>query len=360
MKKKFLVKNLNIILSVIMILVCLAFLFIIDVNKKSNIYLITIIEKSLVYAVVALSMNLVIGFTGLFSLGQAGFMAIGAYITAMFTIPIEFRESIYYVKGINADLANMILPIPIAIILGGLVAAIIAAIIGIPILKLKSDYLAIATLGLSEIIRAIIASPMMDTITNGSYGLKRIPSFSSVLECFIYCGICILLMALVINSSYGRDFKAIREDEVAARAVGIDIFKAKEISFVISSFFAGVAGGLLAMFMRSIDSRTFSVNLTYEILLIVVLGGIGSITGSIIGSFVVNIGKEVLRVFDKPFIIFNFNVDWPIFREGFRMVIFSILLMVVVLFFKKGIMGGKEFTFDNIIKFFKKKGEKHE
>lgn len=360
MKKKLLTKNLNIILSIVFIFICMTFLLIIDSDKKANNYLITIIEKSLVYAVVALSMNLVVGFTGLFSLGQAGFMATGAYITAIFTIPIKFRESIYYAKGINTVLSNISLPIPIAIILGGLVAALIAAIIGVPILKLKSDYLAIATLGLSEIIRAVIASPMMDTITNGSYGLKRIPSFGGVLECFIYCGICILIMSLIINSSYGGDFKAIREDEIAARAVGIDIFKSKEISFVLSSFFAGVAGGLLAMFMRSIDSKTFSVNLTYEILLIVVLGGIGSISGSIIGSFVVNIGKEVLRIFDAPFNVFGLYIDWPIFRQGFRMVIFSVLLMVVVLFFKKGIIGGKEITFNNIIHFFKKKGDKHE
>ncbi|MCQ2609458.1 MAG: branched-chain amino acid ABC transporter permease, partial [Lachnospiraceae bacterium] len=274
-------------------------------------------------------------FTGLFSLGQAGFMAIGAYVTAIFTIPIASRPNVYYMNGILPILENAILPIPVAIILGGIVAGLFAALIGIPVLKLKSDYLAIATLGFAEIIRAVIASPMMDKITNGSYGLKNIPTFKSSVECFIYCLICIVIMILIITSNHGRDFKAIREDEIAARAVGINLFKTKELSFVISSFFTGVGGGLLAMFMRSIDSKTFSITLTYDILLIVVLGGIGSITGSIVGSFFVNVGKELLRVFDAPLVIFGQaisgikigNINIEIFKSGLRMVIFSVLLM---------------------------------
>ena len=334
-------------------------LIILDQNSFSYNYLITIIECSLIYAVVALSMNLVTGFTGLFSLGQAGFMAIGAYITAIFTIPPSVRDNVYYVSGIADFLKNICLPIPVAIIIGGLVAGLFAVLIGIPVLKLKSDYLAIATLGFAEIIRAIIASPNLNKITNGSFGLNSVPGFKGSFECFIYCAICIVLMILIINSSYGRDFKAIREDEIAAQAVGINLFRTKQLSFVISSFFAGIGGGLLAMYMRSIDSRTFSIVLTYDILLIVVLGGIGSITGSIIGSFFVNIGKEVLRFFDEPLVINGVEVSkigqFQIFKTGFRMVIFALLLMIVVLFFRKGLIGGKEFSPSGIYKFFKKR-----
>ena len=347
-----LLKRKNIIFTIILIVVLIALMVYFEITKYDNSYAISIIEKSLIYAVVALSMNIVVGFTGLFSLGQAGFMAIGAYITAILTIPISVRPNVYYMNGILPVLEKAILPIPVAIILGGVVSALFAFLIGISVLKLKSDYLAIATLGFAEIIRAVIASPMMDKITNGSYGLKSIPGFKSIFECFIYCFICILLMALIINSSVGRDFKAVREDEIAARSVGIDLFKTKQLSFIISSFFTGIGGGLLAMFMRSIDSKTFAIALTYDILLIVVLGGIGSISGSIIGSFIVTAGKEFLRFFDEPMTIGNFNV--PLFRPGFRMVIFSILLMVVVLFFRKGIMGGKEITIDGLIAFFEK------
>ena len=346
----------NIVVSIVLIIVFVAFLIMIDKNKRSYNYIISIVEKSLIYAVVALSMNIVVGFTGLFSLGQAGFMAIGAYVVAIFTIPVADRANVYYMNGISEVLENAILPIPVALILGGLVAALFAALIGIPVLRLKSDYLAIATLGFAEIIRAVIASPMMDKITNGSYGLKNIPAFSGSLECFLYCAVLIIIMILIINSSKGRDFKAIREDEIAAESVGIDLFKTKELSFVLSSFFTGIGGGLLAMFMRSIDSKTFSIVLTYDILLIVVLGGIGTITGSIVGSFLVTVGKEWLRFFDEPFYIGNFQV--PLFRTGFRMVIFSILLMVVVLFFSKGLLGGKEFVPSKIVDYFKNKKKK--
>ena len=340
--------NMNFLMYFAIIVVSFCVLLFFDMNKFEYNYAISIIEKSLVYAVVALSMNIVTGFTGLFSLGQAGFMALGAYTTAMLTIPVESRASVYYINGIMPELEHMIVPVPVALILGGVVAALFAALIGIPILKLKSDYLAIATLGLSEIIRAVIASPMMNRITNGSFGLKLVPEFKSTLECFVYALICIIIMILIINSSIGRDFKAIREDEIAARAVGIDVFKTKELSFVVSSFFAGIGGGLLAMLMGSIDSKTFQITLTYDILLIVVLGGIGSITGSIIGAFFVTGGKELLRFFDEPLTVAGVNI--PLFKPGFRMVIFSILLMVVVLFFRKGLLGGKELSFNQLKK----------
>ena len=162
---------------------------------------------------------------------------------------------------------------------------------------------------------------------------------------FGLCALCILLMVLLINSSYGRVFKALREDEIAAQAMGLNLFRYKELAFVISSFFTGVGGGLLAMFMRSIDSKTFSISLTYDILLIV-LGGIGSVTGSVLGSFLVTAGREWLRFFDNPLTIAGIQI--PLFRTGFRMVIFSILLMVVVLFYSRGLMGSNEFSWDGL------------
>ena len=345
--------NINLLIYLAIIVVSGFVLIYLDMNKFEFNYAISIIEKSLVYAVVALSMNIVTGFTGLFSLGQAGFMALGAYTTAILTIPVASRPNVYYMNGILPSLENVIVPIPVALILGGLVAAVFAALIGIPVLRLKSDYLAIATLGFSEIIRAVIASPMMDKITNGSYGLKSIPGFKNSFECFVFSLICIIIMILIINSSTGRDFKAVREDEIAAQSIGINLFRTKELSFVVSSFFTGVGGGLLAMFMRSIDSKTFQITLTYDILLIVVLGGIGSITGSIVGAFFVTAGKEILRFFDEPLVVAGINI--PLFRPGFRMVIFSILLMIVVLFFRKGLLGGHELSTYNLARLFKPK-----
>lgn len=344
MKKQPISKNkLYTLAALLVVIALLAFL---QANSSSYSYQISILERSAIYAVVAVSMNLLTGFTGLFSLGQAGFMAIGAYTVAILTIPVESRASVYYVSGISPAIANLHCPFWLALIIAGLISAAAAALIGIPVLRLKSDYLAIATLGFSEIIRAVIAAPQLDQITNGSYGLKSIPGFPNLFMAFGLCALCILLMVLLINSSYGRVFKALREDVIAAQAMGLNLFRYKELAFVISSFFTGVGGGLLAMFMRSIDSKTFSISLTYDILLIVVLGGIGSVTGSVLGSFLVTAGREWLRFFDNPLTIAGIQI--PLFRTGFRMVIFSILLMVVVLFYSRGLMGSNEFSWDGL------------
>jgi branched-chain amino acid transport system permease protein len=317
----------------------------------------SVLQKGAIFAIAAVAMNLCNGFTGLFSLGQAGFMAIGAYVTALLTIPTDKLDGIYYMTGISPAIkaAREAMDLTpgwvqagypyLALIVGGIVAAAFAALIGIPVLRLKSDYLAIATLGFSEIIRALIASPQLDAVTNGSYGLKSIPKFDSILAIFVIAALCVGLIVLLIRSSYGRAFKAIREDEIAAEAMGVNLFKHKEMSFVVSSFFTAVAGGMLAMYMRSIDSSTFKVVMTYDILLIVVIGGIGSITGSVVGAFLVTAAKEWwLRFFDEPLTLAGVQI--PLFRNGFRMVVFSALLMVVVLFYRRGLMGANEFSWE--------------
>lgn len=268
--------------------------------------LFTVLKKGAVYALVAASLNLLNGFTGLFSLGQAGFMLLGAYTYAILTIPSADRESVYYLYGgsaVNFSLPELfgggalglILGVLAALILAGCVAAVIAWLIGLPVLRLKSDYLAIATLGFAEIIRAIFQWDRLGPVTNGANALKSFPTFSSfnienangevVLRLstfvpFLLVAVCIGIMVLLINSTYGRAFKAIREDEVAAEAMGINLAKHKRMAFCISSFFAGVGGGLFAMFANQAQAKTFTTSMTYEILLIVVIGGIGSISGS--------------------------------------------------------------------------------
>ncbi|MGP1569848.1 MAG: branched-chain amino acid ABC transporter permease [Eubacteriales bacterium] len=319
----------------------------------------SVMQLGAIYALAAVSMNLLNGFTGLFSLGQAGFMAIGAYVFAVLTIPVADKPNVYYLYGVAAPLQNIELLPVIALVVAGLMAALLAAIIGAPVLRLRSDYFAIATLGFAEIVRIVVASSVFNKITNGSLGLKMIPGFSSFYEPFIVVGICIVLVVLLINSSYGRAFKAIREDEIAAEAMGINLSRHKQISFIISSFFAGISGALLAMYLGAVTSTTFPIMLTYNILLIVVIGGIGSITGSVISAFLVIAAKEWwLRFLDETMFIGDFQV--PLLKTGFRMVVFSVILMVVVLFWRKGIMGQNEFTWDGMMSFFKKFGKSKE
>lgn len=317
--------------------------------------LFTVLKKGAIYSLVAVSMNLLNGFTGLFSLGQAGFMLLGAYTYGIFTIPVEARAQVY--QYFNGGLIQFTLPVVVALVLAGLVAAFFAYLIGLPVLKLKSDYLAIATLGFAEIIRALFQWDKIGMITNGSNLLRKYPVFQSCLFYFTVSGICIAIIVLLINSTYGRAFKAIRDDEIAAEAMGINLAKHKQLSFVISSFFAGISGALLAMFQTTIQASQFKSALTYEILLIVVIGGMGSITGSCISSFLfIACSEWWLRFLDRTIEIGSFTV--PLLRPGFRKVVFSIAIMCIVLFYQKGIMGDKEFSIGKIIKFFTGKNKK--
>ncbi|MDD3367939.1 MAG: branched-chain amino acid ABC transporter permease [Lachnospiraceae bacterium] len=343
----------NFILTVIAIAVLIAILGFLQADSINYSYAITIIERSCIYAVAAVSMNLMIGFAGQFSLGTAGFMCLGAYVAGILTMPVEIRDQVYYLYGMAGWLHDIRLPLIAALLVAGIIGAALAALVGWPVLRLKSDYLAIATLGFSEIVRAICGWDGLGSITNASYGLSNIPAFKNVFEAVGICAACIIVMLLMIHSSYGRAFRAIRDNDVAAEAMGINLFHTKQLAFVVSSFFATVSGGLLAVFLRSATSSTFTVALTYNILLMVVLGGIGSVTGSVVGAFLITGGQEWLRFLDQTYYIGNFQI--PLLRTGFRMVVFSLLLMIVVLFWNRGLMGSKEFSWDGLFGIFKRR-----
>ena len=337
--------------------------------------LFTVLKKAAVYSLVAVSMNLLNGFTGLFSLGQAGFMLLGAYTYGILMVPIAAKDQVYYLFGGSAvkfslpDLfggifgsggfggaVSLVLSVLGALSLAGCVAALFAWLIGLPVLRLKSDYLAIATLGFAEILRAIFQWQKLGPVTNGANMIKSFPTFTdfnisgkngsvvlylSTFVPFLIAIICIAIIVLLINSTYGRAFKAIRDDEVAAEAMGINLAKHKMLSFVTSSFFAGVGGALFAMYVANAQAKVFTATMTYEILLIVVIGGIGSISGSCIATFLyVACSEWWLRFLDSETFIGNFKL--PLLRSGFRMVVFSVVIMIVVLFFRKGIMGDRE------------------
>ena len=345
------------------LLLAFILVLVIDATHNPTDMLVKVLQKVCVYAVVAVSMNLLNGFTGLFSLGQAGFMLLGAYTCAIFIIPDEVRSQVYgYIEG--GSVVHVQLPLIVAILLGGTVAALFAFLIGLPVLKLKSDYLAIATLGFAEIVRTIVTWEKLGPVTNGSFPLSKLNTFRKALEgtpfakfslvtpYFLIAGICIAVIVLIIRSTYGRAFKAIRDDEIAAEAMGINLAHHKRLSFVTSSFFAGIGGALFAIFQASVSAAPFTSAMTYEILLIVVIGGIGSITGSVLGSFLFIASSEWwLRGLDSGKFL---GISSPVFRNGFRLVVFSVIIMIFVLFFRKGIMGTKEFDVVKIGGFFKK------
>ncbi len=357
------------LISLLLVAAMLALVIVLDQviqPTDSMSMLLKVLQKGSIYALAAVSMNLLNGFTGLFSLGHAGFMLIGAYTYAILTIPSEARDVVYQyydaairlsfpeVLGNAMGPAGTLLGVVLAIIAAGLAATLVAWLIGLPVLRLKSDYLAIATLGFAEVVRAVFQWGKLGPVTNGSNPLKsfvRINSFqlklggtTISLTTFVpvlLATVCIGLIVLLVNSTYGRSFKAIRDDEVAAEAMGINLARHKIMSFCISSFFAGVSGAGMAMVLGIAQASNFKSAMTYEILLMVVLGGIGSISGSCIGAMLFIAASEWwLRGLDSG----NFlGINAPgIFRNGFRLVVFSVIIMIVVLFFRKGIMGDRE------------------
>jgi len=359
---------------------------------KPTSQLFTVLKKTAVYALVAVSMNLLNGFTGLFSLGQAGFMLLGAYTYAILMVPADKKDAVYYLyegsaikysledllgkvfgtEGVGGAI-SLVLAFLIALILAGLVAAFFAYLIGLPVLKLKSDYLAIATLGFAEIIRAIFQWQKLGRVTNGANMIKSFPTFTSfnikvggkvvlylsTFVPFFIAVVCIAIIVLLVNSSYGRVFKAIRDDEIAAEAMGVNLAKHKRMAFIISSFFAGVGGALFAMYASNAQAKVYTSTMTYEILLIVVIGGIGSISGSCLATFLyVACSEWWLRFLDSETVVGG--VKLPLLRNGFRMVFFSVVIMVIVLFFRNGIMGDKEISLAGLGKRFKAKKESKE
>lgn len=367
--------NRNNYISLILVLVFLGIVLLLDqvIKPTDNMsMLLTVLQKGSVYALAAVSMNLLNGFTGLFSLGHAGFMLIGAYTYAMLSIPDAARADVYqyYDPVIRFSIPEVLrnamgpagtaLGVIIAVVIAGLIACLFAYLIGLPVLKLKSDYLAIATLGFAEIIRAIFQWSKLGPLTNGSNllkGFERTSTFKLALGNFtlslstfvpvLIATICIWIIVLIKNSTYGRAFVAIRDDEIAAEAMGINLAHHKMLSFCTSSFFAGVSGAMMAMVLSIAQASNFRSAMTYEILLMVVLGGIGSISGSIIGALLfISTSEWWLRGLDSGKWL---GINAPgIFRNGFRLVVFSVIIMIVVLFFRKGIMGDKELTLEMV------------
>ena len=273
-----------------------------------NDYIQATIATICINIILAVSLNLVTGFTGQFSLGHAGFMSIGAYVCAIILMRVPT------VWGFLAGLFA-----------GAIIAALVGFLVGLPTLRLKGDYLAIATLGMSEIIRIIFLN--MDSLTNGAAGLSGIPRFTNWLFLYLFVFGTILLITRFLNSSHGRACISIREDEIAAEAVGINTTKYKVTAFTIGAFFAGIAGALYASYFYFLKPDTFGFQKSIDILVIVVLGGLGSISGSVLAAILLALINTILQDFSK-----------------IRMIIYPLLLIIIMIFRPQGLMGSKELS----------------
>jgi len=302
-------------------------------------YLRRILNLIAINIIWAVSFNLIYGYTGQYTLGHAGFIAIGAYAAALLTLAPAEKQSMFLLDPCIWPLNSIQWPFGPSLILGAFLAAIAGFLIAFPALKLRGDYMAIVTLGFSEILRVIIINTQ--SITNGALGLKAIPAHTNLFWSWGWAVFTIFVVRMLGNSSYGRAFKAIRSDEIAAATTGVSVFRHKLIAFVIASMFAGIGGGLLANLMSTIDPLAFQTVLSTQVTTIVVLGGVGSITGSILSSVIYISLFELLRPIDQPMKLAFLTIPG---RPGMRLMLSAMIFLGVILFYQKGIMGSKEFS----------------
>lgn len=285
-------------------------------------YFFTILMYAGINCILAASLNLVSGFTGQFSMGHAGFMSVGGYTSAFLTTTLATTRPEWFSDPI---LANLVFGV--VLLAGGIVAAMMGYLVGLPSLRLRGDYLAIVTLGFGEIIRVCVLN--IEAI-GGARGMPNIPALTSF--AWIY-GLLVLTLFVIwrlVHSAQGRGFLAVREDEIAAEAMGVNTTQAKVRAFATAAFFAGISGALFAHYLRYLNPATFDFNRSFEVIIMVVLGGMGSLTGSVVAAIFLTVLKEVLRPLQE------------LTKLDFRMVIYSSLLIVLMLTRPNGLFGTKE------------------
>lgn len=306
-------------------------------NQNLNAYYLRIIALIGINIILVASLNLTNGFTGIFSLGHAGFMAVGAYTSALLTMPLAQKAAV--LPDLPNWLAKMLLPFPLALIVSGLLASICALIIGYPVLRLRGHYLAVATLGFVVIIRVLFDNA--EAYTRGPRGISGLPDLANIW--WIY-GIAVLTVYTIwrlLHSSYGRGMLAIREDDIAAEALGINLTKHKLMAFSIGAFFAGIGGALWGYQMSVIAPANFSYAQTFLLVEISVIGGMGSLTGAVVGTTLMTILPEFLRNIEGGVTLFGMTLP-PLY--GLSQLILCTLLIVVIIFRPRGLMGRWEFS----------------
>lgn len=322
MEKK---KRLSNIVGLVLVFALYGVLAALMSGKVINRYYSGILIMICINIILTVSLNLVSGFLGQLVLGHAGFMSVGAYSASLFTMYSGLPVAVSF---------------PLGLIVGGLIAALFGILIGVPALRLRGDYLAIITLGFGEIIRVLIlAMPF----TGGARGLSVTTvvtrqSWVYFTWVFFIAVLTVFVVYSFIHSRHGRAVLAIREDEIAAEASGINTTYYKLLAFVLSAFIAGIAGGLYAHYISVLNPAKFDFNYSTELLVMVVLGGMGSITGSVISATVLTVLPELLRDF-----------------ASYRMLLYSIILIIVMLFKPSGLMGEREFSLAGLFRFLRKK-----
>lgn len=298
---------------------------------------------SAIYAIVAVSLALTSGFTGVFSLGQIGFMGIGAYVSAILSMPPTVKQPML-LPGLPSWLATFDstgwhpqAALLFACLISGVVAALIAALVGAPLMRLSGNYVAVATMGFLIIVHSILVN--WDEVTRGARGLSQIPTSTTPWTAYAWLAIAVYVALRLRNSPYGRAMIATRENLIASRGVGVNVLRTRLLAFVVSAFLTGVAGSLLAHQIGTVAPSTFYFATTFNVIIMVVLGGMGSISGAVVGAVIMIITPEVLRPLEAGFAIGPWQVGA---LYGLSNIILAVAFILIMIFRPQGLFGERE------------------
>lgn len=286
------------------------------------------------------SLNLTNGYTGDFSLGHAAFMAVGAYSSALLTLPVTVKSSL--LRDLPAWLQGLTLPFPLATVIGGVLAGALAFLVGIPVLRLRGHYLAVATLGLMVIVRVVANN--WRAVTRGAKGLNGIPPLTNLWWAYGWMLLALVLIWRLVHSPYGRNMVAVREDELVASARGVRVFHTRLFAFVVGAFWAGAAGALWAHLITAITPNSFSFLITFNVIVMLVVGGAGSVSGAVLGAVLMTIIPELLRRVETALAMGG----TPLY--GLSQIVIAVAVTLAIIYRRQGLLGGRELRLPPLVR----------
>lgn len=296
-------------------------------DQTLNNYYLRIAQLIGIYVVLTVSLNLPNGFTGDFSLGHAAFMAVGGYLSALLTMPLTLKT--LQLAEAPAWLQDLVVPFPVATVLGGLLAAVVALPVGLVVLRLRGHYLAVATIGLLVVVQGIATN--WQSVTRGARGLSGLEQATDVWWAFGWAAVTVFVVWRMAYSPFGRAMVAVRDDALAAASRGVRVFRTRLTAFVVSAFFAGVGGSLLAHQITAVSPSTYSFDVTFLIIIMLVIGGTGSITGSVVGATIMTVVPVVLRDLERQLDV-----------VGASQLVIAAALIAFMVFRRQGLLGTHE------------------
>jgi branched-chain amino acid transport system permease protein len=319
----------------VLVMLGLLVAFILAIGALGDPYLERIVVLLGINVILVVSLNLSNGFTGVFSLGHVGFMAIGAYTSSILSLTLETKAQ--NLPDLPAWLAQIQLGFLPSVLAGGLLAAIVALVIGIPLMRLSGHYVAVATLGFLVIVHVVLIN--WTELTRGARTFSGVPAYTTIWWVYAWLVVTIYLVWRIVRSPYGRAMLAVRENEIAAQAIGISVLRARILAFAVSAFLTAVGGGLWAHHLTSFSPAAFYFAQTFNIIIMLVVGGMGSITGSVLGTLLVTFLSELLRNAELGVHLGPFELP-PLY--GVSQIVLAIVFVLVILFRRKGLMGDRE------------------